>query len=77
MLYDDVRTVAYRQKIKSSRKSLNPSLSVKLWLDQIEQEGGKSMFIEQVPEFSDHFVFAWSTKFQLKVSLGPLRACIP
>lgn len=69
MLYDDVRTVAYRQRTKVSRKSLDPTLSVKLWLDQIEQEGGKSLFIDQVPDFPDHFVFAWSTKFQLRVGV--------
>ncbi|KAF9899241.1 hypothetical protein EC991_009230, partial [Linnemannia zychae] len=65
MLFDDVRTVAYRQKTHVSHKSQDIGLSVKLWLDYIVQEGDKSMFMDQVPIFPQHFVFAWCTKFQL------------
>ncbi|KAK3804607.1 MAG: hypothetical protein JOS17DRAFT_94558 [Linnemannia elongata] len=66
-LYDDVRTVAYRQKTQGSRKSQDVAVSVKLWLDLIVQGGGKSMFMDQVAEFPEHFVFAWCTKFQLRL----------
>jgi hypothetical protein len=58
MLYDDVRTVAYRQKTQGSRKSQDISVSVKLWLDLIVQEGGKSLFMDQVADFPQHFMFA-------------------
>ena len=68
MLYDDVRTVAYRQKTQGSRKSHDVGVSAKIWLDLIVQGGGKSMFMDQVAEFPEHFVFAWCTKFQLRVS---------
>ncbi|KAG0268852.1 hypothetical protein BGZ96_006630, partial [Linnemannia gamsii] len=66
MLYDDVRTVAYRQKTQGSQKSHDVGVSVKIWLDLIVQGGGKGMFMDQVAEFPEHFVFAWCTKFQLR-----------
>ncbi|KAF9920589.1 hypothetical protein FBU30_009555 [Linnemannia zychae] len=67
MLYDDVRAAAYCQKIRVSRKVLDRTCNVRLWLDQIENEGGKTLLIDEVPEFPDHYKFAWSTKFQLKI----------
>ncbi|KAF9536306.1 hypothetical protein EC957_011626, partial [Mortierella hygrophila] len=39
MLYDDVRTVVYRNRTQLSRKAVSPSYSVKLWLEQIKDEG--------------------------------------
>ncbi|KAF9919207.1 hypothetical protein FBU30_011120 [Linnemannia zychae] len=62
------QAVAYRQKTRVSRKALDPTCSVRLRLDQIEIEGGKTLLIDEVPEFPDHYMFARSTKFQLKVS---------
>ncbi|KAG0365627.1 hypothetical protein BGX24_004036 [Mortierella sp. AD032] len=55
MTQGDVQTAAYRIKTQDSRLALDPSLSVKLWLDRIQQEGGKTMFIDQVPEFEHLF----------------------
>jgi len=72
MLYDDVRTVVYRNRIKQSRKALNKTYSVKLWLDQIKDEGGKSMFKEEVVKDKELYLFAWCTKFQLKVCRSPV-----
>ncbi|KAK3805237.1 MAG: hypothetical protein JOS17DRAFT_768795 [Linnemannia elongata] len=67
MLYDDVRTVVYRNRTQLSRKAVSPSYSVKLWLDQIKDEGGKSMFKDEAAQSKDHYLFAWCTRFQLKI----------
>lgn len=69
MLYDDVRKVVYRQRMQRSRKSAHPTLSVQLWIEQIQEEGGKGMFEDQVADNPNHYLFAWCTKFQLKASV--------
>lgn len=70
MLYDDVWTVVYCNQTKQSWKALNQTYSVKLWLDQIKDEGSKSMFKDEVVQDKEHYLFAWCMKFQLKVC-GP------
>lgn len=67
MLYDDVRTVVYRNRTQISRKAISPSYSVKLWLDQIKDEGGKSMYKDEAAQDNDRYLFAWCTRFQLKI----------
>ncbi|GJJ78543.1 hypothetical protein EMPS_10902 [Entomortierella parvispora] len=67
MLYDDVRAAVYRQKTLESRKSAYPTLSVKLWLEQIGLQGGKGKFMDAIEGDATKFMCAWSTKFQLKV----------
>ncbi|OAQ33601.1 hypothetical protein K457DRAFT_28823 [Linnemannia elongata AG-77] len=56
MTQGDVRTAAYRIKTHDSRLALDPTLSVKLWLERIQQEDGKTMFIDQIPEFEHLFI---------------------
>lgn len=75
MLYDDVRTVVYRNRTQLSRKAVIPSYSVKLWLDQIKDEGDKSTFKDEAAQDKDHYLLAWCTRFQLKVY--GLFVCIP
>ncbi|KAF9344663.1 hypothetical protein BGX26_004058 [Mortierella sp. AD094] len=67
MLYDGVRAAVYRQKKQESRKSAHPVLSVKLWIEQIESQGGKGISMDSVAGDSTKFMCAWSTKFQLMV----------
>jgi hypothetical protein len=68
MVYDDVRKAIYRRKTKESRKALLPTLSVQLWIEQIVEKGGQGMFVDSVVGDNDLYVFAWCTKFQLKVN---------
>ncbi|KAF9981559.1 hypothetical protein BGZ80_008772, partial [Entomortierella chlamydospora] len=57
----------YRARTSGSRKSINPTNSVKLWMEQIEKEGGKSIFVDNVTGITNQYFFAWSTEFQLEV----------
>ncbi|KAF9112804.1 hypothetical protein BGX27_002730, partial [Mortierella sp. AM989] len=70
MSYDDVRKTVYRQRIKESWKSLNTTASVQSWIKAIEDDGGEGTFIEGISGDAGLYMFAWSTKFQLK-SLKP------
>ncbi|KAG0364119.1 hypothetical protein BGZ54_007822 [Gamsiella multidivaricata] len=72
MLYDNVRAVLYRSQTDQSRKALSPIRSVQLWLEQIKDEGGKSMFKEPfkdaIEAHREHYLLAWCSKFRLKVA---------
>ncbi|KAF8924569.1 hypothetical protein BGZ47_003923, partial [Haplosporangium gracile] len=57
MHYGDVRT-AYRHKIADSRKHNDAAANVKLWLDSIQEEGGKSMFIDDIKDFEHIHIMA-------------------
>lgn len=67
MKYRHVKSAIYRSKTSVSRKNCNPTLSVKLWMADIQAQGGKSIFVEKVCGIENNYFFAWSTKFQLQV----------
>ncbi|KAG0051897.1 hypothetical protein BGZ83_003224 [Gryganskiella cystojenkinii] len=67
MKYKHVKSVVYRAKTSDSRKNINPTLSVKLWMKEIEDNGGKSTYIDKVTGVENNYLFAWCTKFQLEV----------
>ncbi|KAK3819330.1 MAG: hypothetical protein J3R72DRAFT_497555, partial [Linnemannia gamsii] len=67
MHYGGVRTAAYRHKIADSRKHNDATASVKLWLDSIQKEGGKSMFMDGFEGFEHLYLFAWCTEFQMRI----------
>ncbi|KAI1287927.1 hypothetical protein EDD11_010120 [Mortierella claussenii] len=64
--YEHVRKAVYRQHMNNAQKVSNVMQSVRLWMDQVIQEGGKSKFEEQINDNSNSFLIAWSTSFQLK-----------
>lgn len=77
--YKAVRDAIYRQKKNVSQKDVNLLESVRMWLAQIEEEGGKSLF-KTGPDGA--FTITWATQFQLCVSKllctlprVPLRLC--
>ncbi|KAF9536271.1 hypothetical protein EC957_011755, partial [Mortierella hygrophila] len=70
MHYGGVRTAAYRHKIADSRKHDDATASVKLWLDSIQQEGGKSMFMDGIMANNKGIVCMDSTHRTVK-SLRP------
>jgi hypothetical protein len=67
MLYKHVKSTVYRARTSGSRKSINPVLSVKLWMQEIEKQGGKGTYVDKVTGIDGNYFFAWSTEFQLEV----------
>lgn len=67
MLYKHVKSTVYRARTSGSRKNINPVLSVKLWMREIEAKGGKGIFVNKVTGTEGSYFFAWSTEFQLEV----------
>lgn len=67
MLYKHIKPIVYRTRTRGSRKSINPALSVKLWMQEIETKGGKGIFVDKVTGTDGNYFFAWSTEFQLEV----------
>jgi len=66
--YQHFRKAIYRQETSECRKAEEMVKSVRLWMEQIEQEGGKTLFMEQIEDSRpDSFIIAWSTPFQLEV----------
>jgi len=67
MLYKHVKSTVYRTRTGGSRKNISPALSVKLWMQEIETQGGKGTFVDKVTGTEGNYFFAWSTEFQLEV----------
>ncbi|KAI7832493.1 hypothetical protein BC939DRAFT_105364 [Gamsiella multidivaricata] len=66
--YDDVRSAMYRHRTLAYKKNYDVSLSVKLWMDTIRKEGGKSLFDEDVAKLDGkNYMIAWSSSFQIKI----------
>ncbi|KAI7815852.1 hypothetical protein BC939DRAFT_81628 [Gamsiella multidivaricata] len=58
----------YRHRTLAYKKNYDVSLSVKLWMDTIRKEGGKSLFDEDVAKLDGkNYMIAWSSSFQIKV----------
>jgi len=64
---DHVRQAFYRKKRMGYQKDKDVVKSVKLWFKEIEDKGGKTMFVEDATLTG--FAYGWCTKFQLKVNV--------
>lgn len=64
---DHVRQALYRKKIMEYQKDKDVVKSVKLWFKDIEDKGGKTMFVEDATLTG--FAYGWCTKFQRKVNV--------
>jgi hypothetical protein len=62
-----VRQALYRKKRMDYQKDKDVVKSVKLWFKEIEDKGGKTMFVEDATLTG--FAYGWCTKFQLKVNV--------
>lgn len=62
--YRAVRDAIYRARKKASRKDTDAMKSAKLWLEQIESQGGKAFFQTQD---DGKYTIAWVSQFQRKV----------
>jgi hypothetical protein len=63
---DHVRQALYQKKIAEHQKDKDVAKSVKLWFKEIEDKGGKTMFVDDATLTG--FAYGWCTKFQLKVN---------
>ncbi|KAF9964847.1 hypothetical protein BGZ73_001701, partial [Actinomortierella ambigua] len=61
--YDSVRGALYRHKAELYQKDKDVVKSVKLWLEDVERKGGKTLF---KPEYQRGFLVAWTSAFQRK-----------
>jgi hypothetical protein len=65
MLQEHVRYALYTRRVKSYKYHQDIMESVKVWFQNIEAQGGKTMFRADVN--LSRLAFAWCTAFQLKV----------
>lgn len=61
-----VRQILSRKKRMEYQKDKCVAKSVKLWFKEIEDKGGKTMFVED--SALTGFEYGWCTNFQLKVN---------
>ena len=66
--YSDVRNALYKHRTLGARRHVDVLQSVRLWMGTIREEGGKSVFDEDVTRLDGkHYMIAWATPFQIKV----------
>ncbi|KAF9920166.1 hypothetical protein FBU30_010047 [Linnemannia zychae] len=69
--YSDIRNALYKHRTIGARKHANALQSVRLWMTAIQEEGGRSVFNEDVTHLDGkHYMIAWSTQFQIKVQVA-------
>ncbi|KAI8357387.1 hypothetical protein B0O80DRAFT_496160 [Mortierella sp. GBAus27b] len=65
--YDNVRGAMYRKRTTNSQKASNIVTSVKRWIKQIQDNGGKGLFQTNMSGDPKSFLVAWCTGFQLRL----------
>jgi hypothetical protein len=65
--YKLVRQALYDRQPESFRKDQDIEKSVELWLNEIQKDSGKTIFLKNQYGDPNNFAIAWSTSFQLQV----------